>query len=91
MAGHVATFSGDDIDYAKESIIAIQTGAWPANDLDTVDQVHVEDELGPDEGAIGEAVVNPMAIDQQQNAAVEIAAIKPTHPEEGIVAVIAHV
>src|ERR1043166_7711506 len=80
--------AGDDVYHTKERVVAIEAGTQPTDDLDALDQVHVENEFSADKGAIGKAVIDAMAVDQHQNARIEISAVKAAHAQEGIIAVV---
>src|SRR5205823_732390 len=54
LAGHFATFprhvaasARDHVDHSKESIVPVKTRSRPANDLNSFNQIHIENEFRP--------------------------------------------
>src|SRR5262249_20257201 len=91
IAGHVAALSRNNIDDAEKGVVPIKTGAGTADDLDTVDEVHVQNEFGADISAVGEAVAQSVPIYQLQDAVVVDCHVDAADAEECIVPVVGDV
>ena len=72
----------------RSSISASIPGHRVKNQGMFVDQVDIEEESCIDERAIGQIVIDAMAVNQQQYSAVEIAQADPSGAQKSIVAVI---
>ena len=64
---------GDHVDHAEEGVAAVDGRAGPGHELDAVDQIHVEQEIGTQRRRVVDAVVRAVAVDQQQHSRVVIA------------------
>ena len=87
----LAPFARDHVDHPQKSVVAIEHRSWSANDLNPVDQIRIQNKFRPDESTIRKIIVDAVAIDQDQNAAVEIPAIKASDADEGIISIVGHV
>ena len=61
-----------DIDHSENRVVPIERGPRSADDLDPVDQVHVEDEIVHDGRRVVQRVVHPMSVQEQQDSSAEI-------------------
>ena len=83
---------GDHVDHAEEGVAAVDGRAGPGHELDAVDQIHVEQEIGTQRRRVVDAVVRAVAVDQQQHSRVVIARSSESgHAYVRIDAVIANV
>lgn len=64
---------GDDADDAEHGIAAVNGGTGTAHDLDPVDEVHVDHAFRADGSLVVHRIVEAVAVQQQQHAAVVVA------------------
>ena len=64
--------SGDDVDYAKESVVAVQYRTRTADNFNPVNKIDIENKSSVNEGPVRKVIVDPMTINQQKHAGVEI-------------------
>jgi hypothetical protein len=79
---HVAPFARDHVDHPKKSVVAVKDRPGPANDFNPVDQIDIQNKFRPDRAAVGKIIVDAVAINQDQNPAVEIPRLKPLTPRK---------
>src|SRR5258706_1143015 len=90
-AVHLSALAGEDVDHAEESVVTVKHGTRAADDFDTVNQVNVQNERRVNERAVVQVVVDALAVDEEQNAAVEIAEVDAARAQKSVVAVVGNV
>src|SRR5579864_3409557 len=87
-SGGLNCFS-DYVDNGQKGARTIQRGTGSANNLDSLDQVNVEWELGPDLGKIVNVVIETVSVEQQQDLiVVPTWAREPAYANIAVVAII---
>src|SRR5207244_747745 len=87
MAGEIPAASGDNVDDREERVVAVQRRTGSADDLDAVDQIHVENEIGRVECAVVRRLIQPVTVHQNEDAAAEVT--RPVEPADADVSVVA--
>ena len=83
---------GDDVDHGEEGAVAVDRGCRAADDLDALEGRRIHPELGADLGLAEDVVVDAVAVDEQQDAAVVVAGLaEATDAQQAEVAVVADV
>src|SRR5262249_7271345 len=84
----IATAFGDDINRAEKGVGAIEGGARTSNDFYSIDQINIERRFRADGSLIINVIIQPVTINQQQDARVVVPwPIETAHTNIIIVAV----
>src|SRR6188474_2082122 len=70
---HLLGAARNHVDHREEGTGAIERRAGTSDDLETFDQRDIEGKLAADESAAKHVVVQPMAVDEQEDARVVVA------------------
>ena len=81
---------GDDVDDPEKRVGAIQCGPWAFDDFHAIDQIDVNRHFSAGSAFIIDGIVEPVIVDQQQDAGGIIAwPVEAADPQVAIVAVVA--
>src|SRR5690606_18580897 len=90
-SANVASTLRDDVDDAEERIRPVERGARSPDHLDPVDEVDVDERLRPDARLVVDAVVEAMAVHEEEDAGVEVARpIEAADAQIVVVAIVGH-
>ena len=89
-AAEVAAAPGDHVDHAEESVGSEHRRPWPGDVLDPLDQLDADREFEPRGRLLVDRFVEPVAIDQEQEAAAVVPrAQESARTQVGVAAVVA--
>ena len=82
----------DDVDHPEKGTAAVHGGPGPADNLHPLDEVNVHDRAALDERAFGQAVVDALAVHEEEQPRVVVTRpAEPTGAEVGVVPVVGNV